>query len=208
MIFFFGASLFMVNLSAHAQTTYYTTAGVPESSTLTLRAWPSHASKPIANIPFNTTAIIPTGKNIMLHEDKWIQIGFEDKTGWVEATYVTKLAVQQQPTQATQQTQPVAAPQIQAASISAPTPTQAPAQQQFHPEPNHPPVPWSARADSIYLDPNAPAQQPQLPEVITTTHSVVVIPSKAEEIDLRSEDVTHSRYSSIDTAFSIRFDQH
>ena len=84
MIFFLGASLFLVNISAYAQTTYYTTAGIPESSTLTLRAWPSHVSQPIANIPHNTSEIMPTGKNILLNEDNWLQVAFENKVGWVE----------------------------------------------------------------------------------------------------------------------------
>lgn len=200
MIFFFGASLFMVNICAYAQTTYYTTAGIPESSTLTLRAWPSHASQPIANIPHNSTEIIPTGKNILLNENNWLQVAFENQVGWVESAYVAEL-----PTQAvTQHEQPiehVATQETEATTYTEPTTVY----EQYSTAPEPAAIPWSESADSIYQDPNRAKTQPT--EVITTTHSVVVIPTGHEEIDLREEGVTHSRYSSIDTAISVQYDQ-
>jgi len=199
MTFFFGASLFIVNLSAYAQTTYYTTAGIPESSTLTLRAWPSHASQPIANIPHNTTEIMPTGKNILLNEDNWLQVAFENQVGWVESIYLAEL-----PTEATKPEaktiETFAIPEPETVTYSEPAPTY----EQHNVEPAQAAIPWSASADSIYQDPNTPAEQP---ETITTTHSVVVIPNGSDEVDLRGEDVTHSRYSSIDASISLQYDQ-
>ncbi|RVU81728.1 hypothetical protein EOL70_25385 [Leucothrix sargassi] len=210
----------MVNLSAYAQTTYYTTTGIPESSTLTLRAWPSHASKPLANIPHNSTSIMPTGKNILLNEDNWLQVAFENQVGWVEDAYLAKVD-----TPATQTpTAPIAeAPAHQAPVFAMPdieptetTPVQPVAyttpsyeSQNIETTQQQQEIPWSASADSIYADPNAPATAhiPQPAEVITTHHSVVVIPPTVEDIDLRAVDVDHSRYSSVDSSFSLQYDQ-
>ncbi|PWQ98261.1 SH3 domain-containing protein [Leucothrix arctica] len=197
---FLGASLFMVNLSAYAQTTYYTTAGIPESSTLTLRAWPSHVSQPIANIPHNTTEIIPTGKNILLNENNWLQVAFENQVGWVEASYVSELPAES--AAPTQQAAVFAMPEPEAETYTEAAPTTE--QYDSAAEPTLDSVPWSASADSIYEDPHNTTQQPK---VMTTTHSVVVIPNTAEEIDLRNEGVTHSRYSSIDASISLQYEQ-
>jgi len=202
IIFFLGASLFMVNLSAYSQTTYYTTAGIPESSTLTLRAWPSHASQPLASIPYGTTEIIPTGKNILLNTDNWLQVAFENQVGWVEEAYIAQLAVQ--PTEQTPQQAPIFATPEPAQTVYAPQET---TYNQYNNQPAQQEIPWSASADSIYQDPHA-AVEPQLPDVITTSHSVVVIPQNSEEVDLRQEDVIHNRYSSVDTSFSLQYDQH
>jgi hypothetical protein len=214
MIFFLGASLFLVNISAYAQTTYYTTAGIPESSTLTLRAWPSHVSQPIANIPHNTSEIMPTGKNILLNEDNWLQVAFENKVGWVEAVYVAELPVtstpiaQAEPIEKVEKEAAFAMPEVvTATTASAPEPvipTQTYAPQDA--EPTTDAIPWSASADSIYQDPHANTNVQQQSEVITTTHSVIVIPTTAEDIDLRNVDVNHSRYSSIDTSMSLQYE--
>ena len=214
--FFLGASLFMVNVAAQAQSIYYTTSGIPESSTLTLRTWPSHTSQSLANIPHNTNQIVPTGQNIVLDEKNWLQVSFADKVGWVEEVYVSKLAT----------TPEVQTPQLEQAQVFAmPEPeTELPAQaeplaqqqmtqqpvvyQEYNNTPQQPAVPWSASADSIYQDPNATSAPVAQPEVFTTTHSVAVIPSNtAEEIDLRNEGVTHSRYSSVDTSISLQYEQ-
>jgi len=52
-----GAALLLSGSTAFAQPSYYAVSGIPDASSLVLRAWPSASSQPINNIPHDAVKI-------------------------------------------------------------------------------------------------------------------------------------------------------
>jgi len=73
-----GAALLFVSTSVFAQPSYYAVKGIPDASSLVLRAWPSSGSKVV----------------------------FQNNVGWAEANYLNKMSNATQQAAVTATTQP------------------------------------------------------------------------------------------------------
>jgi uncharacterized protein YraI len=213
-----AASVLLMSQSAFAMPNYYAVSGVPENSTITLRAWPSPISKPLLAIPATSPPIEATGKSIMVNNQPWLQINYQERTGWVEAAYLEPTTVAaSEPQQATNTapnyfTPPEAqAPQAQTTQTeiannaevfsygsqpNAPQPSPASATAPEQSE-NINGYPWSATADTIYDDPNADRRTYQ-PKPADTVYSALAPASAERIIDLRAENIAGNRYESIE----------
>ena len=200
-----GAALLLSGTTAFAQPSYYAVSGIPDASSLVLRAWPSASSQPINNIPHDAVKIETTGKDIFKENKKWLQIMYKNSVGWVEADYLAQMQAPAAP-----------APAQQIASTSAPQPQEtlnkaaafnyaqqtAALTQQVIPEG----IPWSKEADTIYHDPT-PQQfsaDSQI-EVVDATHTLVVINKNSDNGDLRGENLEGNRYESIQASMSVMY---
>ena len=163
-----GAALFLGASCSFANT--YSVTNIPDDSSLTMRAWPSPISKPLIDIPANTQQIAATGKTIVLDTVSWLQISYDDKVGWVEASYLKQQAQEPQLQVNTSQEDKVetlnSAEVFSYSSSSETTPTQ---QAQTSIKPNSTQFPWSEAADTIYDDPKAKAKV--IPAQIASTQT-------------------------------------
>lgn len=218
----FAASLLLMSQNAFAMPNYYAVSGVPENSSLTLRAWPSPISKPLLAIPANTPPIEATGKSILVNNQPWLQVNYQDRTGWVEAAYLQPTTIAEPEPQQTASTEPnyftppesqttqaepetVQAETENSASVfsyssapNAPQPQQTSEATPSSSQPNnHNGYPWSEAADTIYDNPNADRRAYQ-PQANDTVYSALAPVSADRIIDLRTEDVAGNRYESIE----------
>ena len=228
-----GAALLFTSSTAFAQPTFYAASGVSNADTIILRAWPSKISRKINNIPHNTINIEATGKHIFKENKKWLQVKFQNDTGWTEAENLAEMqAVPQtevaanslphanQPTNtasaftySNQAALPQATPQAQAAPLQAIPQTQAP--QQVSPKsyaitslqqvPDG--IPWTAEEDTIYHDPT-PQQlvSENLIEKVKATHTLVVINKNTPaDSDERGENLAVNRYENIQASMTVQY---
>ncbi len=79
----------------HAQTKVkiYKVTKVSQSGKLRLRAWPSTKSRIKASLPHNAKDLVETGKQLSKNNSRWVQVKWQDKTGWVNARYLKKTGV-------------------------------------------------------------------------------------------------------------------
>jgi len=199
-----AASVLLMSQSAFAMPNYYAVSGVPENSTITLRAWPSPISKPLLAIPATSPPIEATGKSIMVNSQPWLQINYQERTGWVEAAYLEPTTVAASEPQQATNTAPnyFTPPEAQAPLFSygsqpnapQPSPVNAAAPEQAE---NINGYPWSATADTIYDDPNADSRAYQ-PKPADTVYSALAPASAERIIDLRTENIAGNRYESIE----------
>ena len=199
-----GAILLFSSATAFAEPTYLSVTGLSTASSLTQRAWPSSSSRPINNIPYNATNIEATGRHIFKEDKKWLQITYQNNTGWVEASYLTEMqaASAQQLIEATA----VTAPTLDANSANEFNYSQQFTASQQAAVPKN--IPWTAQEDTIYHDPTP--QQLAGPganiiERVEATHTLVVINKKQDEGDFRGENVAGNRYESIQASMSVQY---
>lgn len=212
----FAASLLLLNQGAFALPNYFAVTGIPETSSLTLRAWPSQISKPLLAIPTNTSPIEATGKSIVLDNHTWLQINYGDQTGWVESIHLAPANesapdVAQAPDepQAPAELSYFAAPEVQPEAETAKTETadsaevfnygQAPTAEptpiaQVSPESAANGVPWSKAADTIYDDPNADRRTYSSELADNTIYSALAPENTDVIVDLRNENIAGNRY--------------
>ena len=198
-----GAALLLSGSTAFAQPSYYAVSGIPDASSLVLRAWPSSSSQPINNIPHDAVKIETTGKDIFKENKKWLQIMYKNSVGWVEADY---LAQMQTVAPSQQQVLTTNVPQPQetlnkAAAFNYAQQTAALTQEVATQK-----IPWSAEADTIYDDPT-PQQfsaERQI-ETVDATHTLVVINKNSDIGDLRGENLEGNRYESIQASMSVMY---
>lgn len=195
-----GAALFFASTTAFAEPTYFAVNGIPDASSLVLRAWPSASSQPIGNIPHNAVKIEATGKDIIKENKKWLQVTYQNKVGWTEAGYLSP--IQASPTQTniakpTQVTETVNNAAAFNYSQQASAASQQPAQQN---------IPWTAEQDTIYDDPTGKQLAAgNLIETVDATHTLVVINKNQEAEDLRGENLAGNRYESIEASMSVQY---
>ena len=196
-----GAALLFVSTSVLAQPSYYAVKGIPDASSLVLRAWPSSGSKPVANIPHNASKIETTGKQIEKEGKQWRQVIFQNNVGWAEADYLSEMS---------NQTQQAATPaSLQPETINAAAEFNYSGQTQVAgiPAQSIPDnIPWTAEQDTIYHDPTG--QQLSGPngiETVEAKHTLVVINKNAEEGDLRGENLAGNRYENIEASMSVMY---
>jgi len=197
----FGAALFFASSTTFAEPTYFAVNGIPDASTLILRAWPSVTSKPINNIPHNAVKIETTGKHIFKENKKWLQIMYQNNVGWVVADYLAemKLAPAIQAPVATNMQQNGTLNEAAAFNYSQQT---AAITQQPVPEG----IPWTPEQDTIYHDPTAQQLAGANPiERVEATHTLVVINKNQDAADLRGENLAGNRYESIQASMSVQY---
>ncbi len=80
---------------SHAQTKVkiYKVTKVSHNGKLRLRAWPSSKSRIKASLPHNAKDLVETGKQVSKKDSRWIQVKWQNKTGWVNARYLKKTGV-------------------------------------------------------------------------------------------------------------------
>lgn len=213
----FAASVLLMSQSAFAMPNYYAVSGVPENGTITMRAWPSPISKPLFSIPASSPPVEATGKSIMVNSQPWLQINYQDRTGWVEAAYLEPTTINPPEPQATNNAAPnyFTPPESQTTQAeAAQTETtngaavfsysSAPGTPQ-HQDTNNTPeqtenvdgYPWSKAADTIYDDPNADRRAYQA-KPADSVYSALAPTTTERMIDLRAENIAGNRYESIE----------
>ncbi|MGB1311041.1 MAG: SH3 domain-containing protein [Leucothrix sp.] len=193
-----GAALLLVSSTAFAEANpdYFAVSGIPNTSSLTLRAWPSAGSQPINNIPSNTINIETTGKHIFKENKKWLQVMYQNSVGWVEADYLAIMQATAPPVIS----QPPAQEISEVASFSYSQPQNTPIKQQPIPDD----IPWTPEQDTIYHDPTAQQLLGENPiETVQAKHTLVIIDKKNEEGDLRAENIAGNRYQSVEASMSV-----
>lgn len=188
-----GAALFFVSTTVFAEPTYFAVNGIPDASSLVLRAWPSPGSQPVNNIPHNAVKIEATGKQIFKDDKQWLQVIYQNNIGWAEANYLTPMQVFIP--------QPATDNSIQ--TNDAVNTTSFSYIQQVTPEPQATPqdVPWTSQQDTIYHDPTIDIN---LVERVETTHSLVVISSNQDQGDFKGENIASgNRYGDIQATMSV-----
>lgn len=71
----------------------YKVTKVSRSGKLHLRAWPSGKSRIKASLPYNAKDLVETGKQINKGQSRWVQVKWQEQTGWVNARYIKKTGV-------------------------------------------------------------------------------------------------------------------
>lgn len=79
----------------HAQTKVkiFKVTKVSHSGKLRLRAWPSSKSRVKASLPYNAKDLVETGKQVTKNKSRWVQVTWQNYTGWVNAHYLKKTGV-------------------------------------------------------------------------------------------------------------------
>lgn len=98
MAVFIVLALIGVDLSisiAHAQTKVkiYQVTKVSPHGKLRLRAWPSSKSRIKASLPHNAKDLVETGKQRDIGKSRWVQVKWQEHTGWVNSHYLEKTGV-------------------------------------------------------------------------------------------------------------------
>jgi uncharacterized membrane protein len=77
---------------SHAQTKVkiFKVTKVSHSGKLRLRAWPGTKSRVKASLPYNAKDLVATGKQVTKKNSRWVQVKWQNKTGWVNARYLKK----------------------------------------------------------------------------------------------------------------------
>lgn len=207
-----AASVLLMSQSTFAMPNYYAVSGVPENATITMRAWPSPISKPLFSIPADSPPVEATGKSIMVNNQPWLQINYQERTGWVEAAYLEPTTITPPEPQATNNTTPnyFTPPESQTTQTDTTNGaavfsySSAPSTPQ-HQDTNNTPeqtesingYPWSKAADTIYDDPNADRRAYQA-KPADSVYSALTPTTAERMIDLRAENIAGNRYESID----------
>jgi uncharacterized membrane protein len=66
---------------------------VSHAGKLRLRAWPGKKSRVKASLPYNAKDLVETGKSVTKKKSRWVQVTWQNKTGWVNARYLKKTGV-------------------------------------------------------------------------------------------------------------------
>ena len=195
-----GAALLFASSTAFAQSAYYEINGVPNASSLILRAWPSSSSQPINNIPHDAIKIETTGKDIFKENKKWLQVIYQNSVGWVEADYLAQMQVPAlQPTDATTA--------VQSATINSPAAFNCSQQiVTVSKEPTLKAITWTPEEDTIYHDPTLKQiDTSNQIEKAKATHTLVAPNNQGTDGDLRGENLTGNRYENIKASMSVQF---
>lgn len=105
MAVFIVLALISVDLSisiVNAQTKIkiYQVTKVSPSGKLRLRAWPSSKSRIKVSLPYNAKDLVETGKQRDIGKSRWVQVKWQEHTGWVNSHYLEKTGVLLRPEKA------------------------------------------------------------------------------------------------------------
>ncbi len=71
----------------------YKVTDVSSTGKLRLRAWPSTKSRVKVSLPYNAHDLIETGKQRIVGKSRWVEVKWQENTGWVNDRYLMKTGV-------------------------------------------------------------------------------------------------------------------
>lgn len=78
---------------ADTKVTIFKVTKVSPKATLKMRAWPSTKSKIKVKLPYNAKDLTETGKERVVSGSKWVEVNWQKRKGWVQASYLKKTGV-------------------------------------------------------------------------------------------------------------------